>query len=256
MGINIQQKLKKNKNGLQYILFTIPGVVFYSIFFVFPAIMGFSHSLTDWNGLSRKFNFIWLTNYFNLLSDHRVIRSLSFTFYYTFLLLIFTIMISIILALLLNMKIKFQIFFRAIYFFPAILSLITVGLIWNEIYYRVLPKFGAFLGIGLLSKNILSNINTAKYGILFVNLWQGVAIPTVLFIAGLQSIPYELYEAAIIDGANPFQKFYKITIPFLIPILNIVFIITLRNGLTTFDYIKAMTNGGPGRATESVALLI
>ena len=91
---------------------------------------------------------------------------------------------------------------------------------------------------------------------LLVNLWQGCATPIVLLIAGLQSVPQDLYEAAAIDGANAWQRFKSITIPYLIPVLNIVIVTSVKGGLTTFDYIKAMTDGGPMQSTESVGILI
>lgn len=94
------------------------------------------------------------------------------------------------------------------------------------------------------------------YAILVVNLWQGCATPIVLLIAGLQSVPQDLYEAAAIDGANAWQRFKSITIPYLIPVLNIVIVTSVKGGLTTFDYIKAMTDGGPMQSTGSVGILI
>ena len=100
------------------------------------------------------------------------------------------------------------------------------------------------------------NAKTAQFGILLVNLWQGLSIPTVLFIAGLQVIPNELYEAATIDGANAWNKFWSITLPFIMPVVNVVLILSLKSGVMIFDLIRAMTDGGPGRATESISLLI
>lgn len=145
---------------------------------------------------------------------------------------------------------------RSIYFFPVVISLVTVGLIFNQIFYQGLPLIGKALHIEMLSKNILANSKLALYGVLFVNLWQGVAIPTVLFIAGLQSVPEDLVEAAKIDGASGFQRFRSVVFPFLIPVMNIVLVLTLKAGLTLFDYVMAMTGGGPGRATESIGILI
>jgi raffinose/stachyose/melibiose transport system permease protein len=102
----------------------------------------------------------------------------------------------------------------------------------------------------------LSRRDTAFFGLLFVHIWQGLAIPTVLFLAGLQVIPEELMEAAMIDGANKMQRFRQITIPFLMPIISIVLVLTLKSGLVVFEYIVAMTSGGPAGSTESLAFLI
>ena len=123
-------------------------------------------------------------------------------------------------------------------------------------YFYVLPAIGKALNIEVLSSNILANKQTAIYGLLFVHLWQGVALPTLLFLAGLQTIPSELYEAAAIDGANRWQQFRHVTVTYLIPTLSVVLVLVVKQGLMVFDYVKAMTGGGPGTATQSIALLI
>lgn len=248
---NIFRKL----NDYTLFLFTIPPLVLYTIFFTYPMLSGLYYSLTDWNGFSKKFNFIGIKNFIAVLKDDRIKNSLGFTLKYTILLVILTVAISLALALLLNSKIKMQSFIRSVYFFPVVLSLITVGLIFNQIYY-VLPDIGKSLHIAFLSNNLLANKHTAIFGILFVNLWQGVAIPTVLFIAALQSVPSDLIEAAKIDGATAVQRFKSVVIPFLIPVMNIIIILNVKAGLTLFDYIKAMTDGGPARSTESVGFLV
>jgi raffinose/stachyose/melibiose transport system permease protein len=246
--------IKKSK--FIFFLFTVPTLLLYSIFFIFPMILGVYYSMTDWNGISKKYSFIGLSNFQRLFGDARLRSSLAFNFKYVLILIICINSIALILALLLNSKIKLRTLARSVFFLPAVLSLVTVGLIWNEIFYRVIPKIGEILSWPLLESNILSSSKTAIYGVLLVHIWQGLAIPTVLFLAGLQSIPSDLYEAATIDGANSFNKFKSITIPFLIPILNINLITTIKSGLTVFDYIKVMTDGGPGRATEAIGILI
>lgn len=250
------KKLFHKLNRYTHFLFTLPAVILYTVFFTYPMISGLYYSLTDWNGISKKFNFIGIKNFIKVFHDGRVRGSLGFTIRYVILLVLFTVIISLILALLLNSKIRMKSFVRSIYFFPVVLSLITVGLIFNQIYYQIIPLIGKVLNIDFLSKNILSDAKLAPYGILLVNLWQGVSIPTVLFIAGLQSIPSDLVEAAKIDGASATQRFKSVVLPFLIPVINVILILTLKSGLTLFDYVRAMTNGGPGRATESIGILV
>lgn len=239
-----------------YALFTIPGVLLYSVFFITPIVMGIYYSMTNWNGISRKYQFIGLDNYLSVLTDKRFGKSLMFNLEYTLILLVLTIVLSVSLALLLNNKIKGRGFFRAIYFLPAVLSMLTVGLIFNQIYYRALPLLGESAGIKALSTNILANPKLAMFGVLFVHLWQGCAMPTVIILAGLQSIPEELYEAAALDGANGWHRFTAITIPYLLPVLSVVLVLTLKGGLMVFDYIMSLTQGGPAGVTESVAMLI
>ena len=139
---------------------------------------------------------------------------------------------------------------------PAVLSMITVSLVFKQVFFYVLPAIGKALGIEALSTNILASKQNAIYGVLFVHLWQGVALPTLLFLAGLQTIPTELYEAAAIDGANGWQQFKHITVAYLIPTLSVVLVLLVKQGLMVFDYVKSMTAGGPGTATQTIALLI
>lgn len=239
-----------------FALFTAPGLVLYSAFFIFPVVLGFYYGMTDWNGITRKFNFIGLKNFASAFSDKRFLRALTFNLKYCIVLTVCIVVLGIVLALLLNRKMRTTTFFRAAFFMPAVLSGVTIALIFNQIFYRGIPPIGQALGIELLSKNILSNPQTAVLGILFVNIWQGVAMPTLLFLAGLQSIPEELHEAAALDGAGALQRFRFITLPFLVPVLSVVMVLTVKSGLTVFDYVKAMTDGGPGGVTESVSLLI
>lgn len=239
-----------------YFLLSFPSVVLYTLFLTVPTIFGFCYSFTNWNGISPKYDFVGLKNYINMFSDARLLSALKFTFVYTFWVVAFIIVFSIFIALLLNSNIEGRGFFRAAFFFPAVLSLITVGLIFNQIFFQVVPIVGQSLGIEWLSTNILGNGRLAILGIIITNVWQGIAMPSLIFLAGLQSIPKDLYEAAIIDGAGAWQRFKSLTLPFLIPMLNVNLVLAIRNGLTVFDYIKAMTDGGPGTATESIALLI
>ncbi|MFD2672594.1 carbohydrate ABC transporter permease [Marinicrinis sediminis] len=246
----------REQNKHIYFLFTLPALLLYAIFYIYPVMKGFQYSLTDWNGISPDFNWIGLHNYLEILGDKRFMHSLIFTLKYTGFLVFFVLVISLLIALLLNSKLKFNTFFRSIFFFPAVLSLITVGLIWNQVFYSVLPEIGRALGIDALSKNILGSSNGAMIGILIANVWQGIAIPAVIFLAGLQSIPKDMYEAATMDGANAWDKFKNITFPFLVPMFTVNLVLVMKSGLTVFDYIKAMTDGGPGYATESIGLLI
>lgn len=237
-------------------LFTIPGIVLYSFFFIMPIVLGVYYSMTDWNGISPKYNFIGLKNYMAIFKNKRFAKSLIFNLKYSLILIIAIVVLGIVLALLLNQKIKGRSFFRSMYFVPAILSGLTVGLIFNQIFYKILPVIGTALNSEVFSRNILANADLAMYGVLFVHIWQGVALPTLLFLAGLQTIPEELYEAAALDGASALQRFQKITMPFLIPTLSVVLVLTLKQGLMVFDYIKSLTEGGPGGSTESLAMLI
>lgn len=239
-----------------YGLFCLPGFIAYCVFLIFPILMGIYYSFMDWNGISKSYNFIGFANYAKLLTDKKFGEALLFNFRYTIMLIVGVVVISVVLALLLNKEFKGRSFFRTLYFLPAVLSMITVSLVFKQVFFYVLPAIGKALGIEALSTNILASKQNAIYGVLFVHLWQGVALPTLLFLAGLQTIPTELYEAAAIDGANGWQQFKHITVAYLIPTLSVVLVLLVKQGLMVFDYVKSMTAGGPGTATQTIALLI
>lgn len=247
---------RHSKKNRVLFIFTLPILLMYCFFFVIPMLMGMKNSFTDWSGTCQTYNFIGIQNYTKIFQDERFRNALFFNFKYTLLLTIATVLISVVVALVLNQKIKGRTFFRSVFFLPAILSLVTVGLIWNELFYRMIPLIGEATGWPLFKSSWLGSPKLVMYAILIVNLWQGCAIPIVLLLAGLQSVPADLYEAAAIDGANAFKRFRAITVPYLIPVLNIVIVTCVKGGLTTFDYIKAMTDGGPMQSTESVGILI
>ena len=239
-----------------YGLFCLPGFIAYCVFLIFPILMGIYYSFMDWNGISKSYNFIGFANYAKLFTDKKFGEALLFNFRYTIMLIIGVVVISVVLALLLNKEFKGRSFLRTLYFLPAVLSMITVSLVFKQVFFYVLPAIGKALGIEALSTNILASKQNAIYGVLFVHLWQGVALPTLLFLAGLQTIPTELYEAAAIDGANGWQQFKHITVAYLIPTLSVVLVLLVKQGLMVFDYVKSMTAGGPGTATQTIALLI
>lgn len=237
-------------------IFTVPATVLYCIFFIYPIAIGIMYSFTDWNGLAKDFKFIGLANYIEAFTNKRFQNAVLFNIKFTILAVILVVGISLILALIFNSDIRLKSFFRGIFFFPAVLGMLVVGLIFNEIFYRVVSVIGKAMNISWLSTNILASKSTAMYGVLIVHVWLAVAMATVMLLAGLQSTPMELYEAAELDGANKWQRFRYITMPFLLPVLSVVLILQIKNGLTVYDIIVALTNGGPGGATESLSILI
>ncbi|MBT9778183.1 ABC transporter permease subunit [Clostridium sp. MCC353] len=250
-------KSKKNRErNIVHFLYVLPNLILYSLLSIVPIILGLYYSFTNWNGISKKYKMVGFSNYIKILKDSRFRKAVSFNLRYAVMLIICVMLISVILALLLNAKTKGQNFFRAVYFFPACVSMLTIGLIFNYIFFQGVPGIGEALGIESLQKNILSGRNTAIYGILITNVWKSVAIPTVLVISALQTIPAEIMEAATVDGANGRQRFFYITLRYILPILSIIFVLLLKEGLMIYDYIMALTSGGPAGATESITLSI
>lgn len=252
----MKNKKEISRKSISMFLFTVPATVLYCIFFIYPIAIGIMYSFTDWNGLAKDFKFIGLANYIEAFTNKRFQNAVLFNIKFTILAVILVVGISLILALIFNSDIRLKSFFRGIFFFPAVLGMLVVGLIFNEIFYRVVPVIGKAMNISWLSTNILASKSTAVYGVLIVHVWLAVAMATVMLLAGLQSTPMELYEAAELDGANKWQRFRYITMPFLLPVLSVVLILQIKNGLTVYDIIVALTNGGPGGATESLSILI
>lgn len=252
-------KIQNHKNyerNITHFLFVLPTLLIYTVFSVFPIFLGLYYSLTDWNGVSRSFNFIGLTNYTKIFKDKRFINSLSFNIRYTICLVVGVLILSVLLGLLTNQNVKGRTFFRALFFFPAVISLLTSGLIFNQIYGSGLPFIGNLFGIEALKSNILASKFGAQVGVLIVAIWQGVAIPTVLVLSALQNVPTELIESAKLDGASKWQVFWHLTIPFILPTLSMITILNMKSGLMVYDYIEALTDGGPARATEGLTRLI
>ena len=249
--------LMRREQWITYLLMTLPGLILYCVFLILPILMGIYYSLTDWTGIGTKFNFVGLDNYVKLFTnDKRFGNALLFNLRYSLFLVAGIVVIGFLLAMLLNREMKGRSFFRTLYFMPAVLSMITIALVFKQVYFYVLPSIGKAIGSATLSENIIADRNLAIYGILFVHLWQGVALPTLLFLSGLQTIPVDLYEAASIDGANAWHRFKSITVPYILPTLSVVLVLAVKQGLNVFDYINAMTKGGPGGATTSIAMLI
>jgi hypothetical protein len=249
---------KWKKKDIILLGWTVIPFGLYTLFFIIPIFMGINFSLTDWNGLTKGYNYVGFQNFVSLFQNKRIRNSMLFTGKYTVALVVIVMALAMVLTLLLTYVVaaKFRTAFRSVIFFPAVLSLITISLTWNQIMYRVLPQLGQMLNIDWLSKNLLGDPKTAMWGVIFINVWQGTAIPFVILLAGIQNVPTDLYEAAKIDGASSFRLFTNITIPFMIPTINVAFVMVLKSGLTVFDIIQATTAGGPMRTTESAGILI
>lgn len=245
-----------NKRLTPYYLMTIPAVVLFFVFLTLPALQGVYYSFTNWNGFGDNFDFIGFKNYINLFKDGNVGHAYWFTFKFAVVVTILINTFSLLIAMGLNAKIKARNFFRGIYFLPNILSVLIVGYIFNYLFSNVFTIWGKNLGIDWLSTNILGSEQHAWIGVVIVAVWQGIAYNTILYLAGLQTISRTLYEASSLDGANRWQEFWKITFPLIAPFFTINMVLAMKNSLMVFDQIIALTNGGPGRATQSISHLI
>jgi raffinose/stachyose/melibiose transport system permease protein len=234
---------------------TIPALLLFFVFHTYPALQGVFYSFTNWRGYG-DWEFVALKNYVNVLQDDRALSAYLFTFKFAIVSTILVNIFSLIVALGLNANIRFKNSLRALYFMPNILSILIVGFVFNFIFAHFIPQIAEDLGIAALTRNILGNPDLAWVGIVIVAVWQAVAFNTILYLAGLQTISQDLYEAASIDGANKWRQFWSITFPMIAAFFTINMVLAMKNFLMVFDHIMAMTGGGPGRATESISVLI
>lgn len=244
-----------NGDRVSYFLISLPALLLYSFFYVYSVLLGFSHSLTDWDGLSRKYSFIGFENYAKIFDSKRYWESIFITLRYAIAIVVLTIVLGVLLAVVLNSVKRFKTFFKSVFFFPTMISAVAVALIWDQMFYRAWPYVLGAMGFTDVTSP-LSSPTSALIAVIFVNMWQAICIPTVIFIAGLQSIPTELYESAVIDGATRTQQFRYITLPHLMPMVTVNGILALKSGITAFDYAYAMTGGGPARATMLIGIKI
>lgn len=247
---------KLNLDKYTFFGFTIIPLILYSFFYVYSVITGIKFSFTDWDGLSPDYNYIGFDNYIKLFKNPGFWSSLRITFVYAAILVIGVIVLSLILALSLNSLKCFKTLTKSIFFIPAMIGGVTISLIWDQLFYRVVPQIGQFLGIEWLSQSPLASKSTALLAVVFVNIWQAVAMPTIIFLAGLQSIPEDLYESAMMDGAGVFKRFRYITFPSILPTITVNFVLILKAGFTSFDFAYALTGGGPVKSTELIGIMI
>lgn len=230
-----------------------PAFLLFFGFHTFPALQGLFYSFTNFQGYGR-WEFVGLKNYINVFKDSRALSAYVFTLQFAVVATILVNIASLALAIGLNSNIRFKTFLRAVYFIPNVLSILIVGFIFKFIFSNVLPPL--FPDESVLSRNILGNPDLAWIGVVLVAVWQATAFNTLVYLAGLQTISDDLYEAANIDGASKWQQFRMITFPMIAPFFTINMVLALKGFLMAFDHIMALTAGGPGRATESISIVI
>lgn len=234
-------------------LFILPTLVLFVVFSVYPFARTVELSFTSWDGLSSTFDQVGLDNYLTAFRDSVWWGSMGNGVFLAVIALVFMQGLGLLLAVGVDRKMKGQTLYRTLFYLPPILSGIVVATIWK---WLLEPNNGVInttldnLGLGALAHPWLGDPKTALWAISLVSVWQGVGYPFLLFLAGLQGISGEIYEAARMDGATGRQIFAKITLPLLRPVIGIVSVLTFLGAMQTFNLVVAMTKGGPGYATE------
>lgn len=228
-------------------IFLLPSLIGLAVFMIFPLFKSFYLSFTDWDFVHTA-NFIGADNYIDMFSDTKFIRVLKNTLVYTVVTVPALIIVPLILAVALNQKIRGIRFFRAAYFVPVIASTVSISLIWQWMFNSDFGMVNYILGIlGIKGPNWLTDKSYALPAVMFTSVWKNTGYNMILFLAGLQNIPGDYYEAANLEKITIFQRFRYITVPLLKPTTLFVAITTMINSFQVFDQVVIMTGGGPAR---------
>ncbi|MBC5778331.1 carbohydrate ABC transporter permease [Blautia difficilis] len=235
----------------QYLVLVLPGMIIFTVGLIIPLFLSFRYSLTDWDGMTAKKTFVGIQNYIKLFKDKEFLESWWFTIKFTIGNTIIQNVLALLFAVALDSGIRFQKLYRAAFFVPCLISAIVVGFVWLKMFSNVLPAINDLLGTGF-NFLLFGKAETVLGGLLIANNWQWVGYWMLIYLAGLQSVPAELYEAAKVDGANAIHRFFNVTIPMLAPAITICVVGITTGSLKVYDLLVASTKGGPGRASTSV----
>jgi raffinose/stachyose/melibiose transport system permease protein len=255
-AVSKKKMTSKIKQGLVIGGFLAPALLIYGIFVLYSIVMTFYYSLFDWSGIDNSFEFIGLQNYIELLRDEVFWASLKNNSLLVFSSLLTQLPLGLIMALLLFSPIKGMRFFRSVYFMPFLMSTVAIGILFTFMYdgnFGIVNRILGLLGLESLQRAWLGDEDTAIWAVIATICWQYAPFYMVLFRAAIVGIPEELYEAAMIDGANSRQRFFKITLPLLMPTIVTSSILSIIGSLKYFDLIYVMTGGGPNNSTELMA---
>ncbi|MCL6606065.1 MAG: sugar ABC transporter permease [Paenibacillus sp.] len=245
---------KSSKQMYSY-MFLLPAGIIYFVLFLLPTIMSFFFSMTRWDLVD--WEFIGFENYITFFTESSLNIGFRNTFVYAVVTCALKVVLGLLLAVLLCTKLRTKSYLRSVVFFPTLLSTIAVGIAFSSMMHPTQGLINTTLAtFGIDGPDWLGNTRLALLSVAFVDVWKGVGMATVIFIAGIMSIPEEYYEALQIDGGNRLHKFRFITLPLIQAAMNSVIILAFIGGLRSFDLVWAMTKGGPGFTTDLIASII
>jgi len=241
----------KNKNDRQYLFLVLPGFIIFTIGLILPLLLSFRYSVTDWDGIAAEKVFVGLKNYIDLFHDENFLNAWWFTIKFTLGNTIIQNVAALLFAVALDSGIRCQKIYRTALFVPCLISAVIVGFIWLRMFSNVLPAVNDWLGTNF-NFMLFGSGKTVLWGLLIANNWQWIGYWMLIYLAGLQSVPSDLYEAAKVDGANAIRRFFNVTIPMLAPSITICVVGITTGSLKVYDLLVTSTRGGPGRASTSV----
>jgi ABC-type sugar transport system permease subunit len=250
----------KVRKVMNLLVFVLPATLIYTLFVMYPSVSGLYYSLTDWDGLSPAYKIIGLDNFKDIFQDPLFYKVLKNSFVFAVLVVVIKNTLALFFAILLDKKLKMTGFFRSVYFLPAILSSLVVAYTWVTIFNPVFGSWQIFfraIGLEQIAKmDLLGSPSTSLYSVVFVSVWQNMGYAMVIYLAGLQTIPSDLYESADIDGAGRWKQFAHVTFPLIAPALTINLILTTINSLKEFDLVYILTGGGPIDSSQVIGTAI
>lgn len=232
-----------------YLLFILPSALVFITAVVIPFLMGMNIMFTDWDGISRTYNYIGFDNFIRFFTDARVIQPIKTTLIYGFGYTLLNNLFALTLAVVLKKFVIGERFIKTVLFLPMVLSSVLASFIWGYIFKDILSQT---LGVN----SLLGNPKTALIGVMIIALWNTIGSNLIIYIAGLENISGTYYEAAEIDGASGWQAFRYITLPLLVPTFTICITLTLTTSLREFATVMAATGGGPAGSTETLSIYI
>ena len=255
-----QNKLKHSKREtMTAYLFTVPSFLGFLFFVLIPVIWVLVISFQNYNAFTGETTFAGLENFKTILFDNRSVAALKNTLWYTVMCSIGNTGLGLVLAVLVDdiLPKKISVFFRSIYFFPSLVGLTFVAIIWQAFFQTDAGVINYYLGmIGISKIGWLSDQSFSKIAVWILDMWKNAGMSMLLILAGLQNVDHGLLEAAEIDGANAFQRFRKIIIPVASPQIFFVLIMNVTGALRIYESIYVLTGGGPGDSSRSLVMLI
>lgn len=246
-----KKRSMEDKMFRQYLVLVLPGFIIFTIGLIIPLLLSFRYSLTSWDGMTSEKTFVGFQNYINLFKDKEFLDSWWFTLKFTIGNTIIQNIAALLVAIALDSGLKAQKIYRTAFFVPCLISAVVVGFIWLKMFSNVLPEINNWLGTNF-NFMLFGDSKTVLGGLLIANNWQWIGYWALIYLAGLQSVPGDLYEAAKVDGAGPIKRFFNVTIPMLAPAITICVVGITTGSLKVYDLLVSSTKGGPGRSSTSV----
>ncbi len=248
---------KTHKQNLSLLLFTLPALIVYTLFKLYPAFSGIYYAMTDWNGVNKTFSFIGLQNFARVLNDVYFWRSILFTFKYVAVMVVVANVVALTLAVAIETRRRARGVFRTVFYLPNMISMVIGGYMWMFIFTKVLYFLADnYNGFSFLDHMWIGDPQYSFVAIIIVSAWGAVGYLMIIYMAALQGVPESMKEAAVLDGANAWQRFWGVEFPMMRYAVTICVFWTLNSAFQVFDVIFTLTGGGPGRATQSAAMNI